>query len=182
MSVVRTLADHIITDSTGHKLVRQLYTTRRGKERYRYVALISCSYCGTDFIPTRRGVHKYCSNSCRSRACKERNNYVYRQYLPTQPIAGINLVPAPNQEKWSWMRTGENAAASGAVVTVQYFALKEMISQQFNTLKSQISLSEQRTVQKVIKIIEAKEKGLLKAPRKKSIDAKAFEDIANKML
>lgn len=183
MSVVRTLTDHIIIDSSGHKLVRQRYTTKRGKERDRYVALVSCSYCGTDFVPTRRGVHKYCSNSCRSRACKQRNNYIYRQYLPAQSLEGINLVPVPDKEKWNWMRAGESAAASGAIATVQYFALESMISKHINAIRSEISLSEQRTVQRVIQIIQAKEKGLIGAPRKSTnVDAEAFRNIANKML
>lgn len=33
-------------------------------DRYSY----TCQNCGKDYIPNRRGVQKYCSNSCRTRA------------------------------------------------------------------------------------------------------------------
>lgn len=33
----------------------------------------TCGYCGKDYIPKRRKVQKYCSASCRTRACKIRN-------------------------------------------------------------------------------------------------------------
>tara|TARA_R110002012_G_scaffold319387_1_gene539587 strand:- start:1058 stop:1501 length:444 start_codon:yes stop_codon:yes gene_type:complete len=33
----------------------------------------TCNYCYTKFKPTRRRVQKYCSNTCRSKACYLRN-------------------------------------------------------------------------------------------------------------
>ncbi len=36
----------------------------------------SCQYCGTWFIPGRRFVHKYCGESCRVMACRQRVNTV----------------------------------------------------------------------------------------------------------
>lgn len=38
-------------------------------DRYSY----TCQHCGKDYIPNRRGVQKYCSNSCRTRAFVLRN-------------------------------------------------------------------------------------------------------------
>lgn len=35
-----------------------------------------CNYCHTEYIPKRRGVQKYCSNSCRSNACRVRNSEI----------------------------------------------------------------------------------------------------------
>jgi hypothetical protein len=32
----------------------------------------NCQYCGKDFVPNRRKVQKYCSNSCRSKAYHQR--------------------------------------------------------------------------------------------------------------
>ncbi|MFC0604571.1 hypothetical protein [Winogradskyella pulchriflava] len=34
----------------------------------------TCEYCYKEYIPKRRGVQKYCSNSCRSNACRVRNS------------------------------------------------------------------------------------------------------------
>lgn len=168
MCVIETLADQIFIDESGQKTVRQRYRTKRGKERYRYVTLISCQRCGDDFVPTRRGVHKYCSNSCRSIACKKRNKYEYRQYLPAQTLENVNLISVPNEDKWNWMRTGENAAASGAVATVQYFALKEIITKQTEQIRRDIRLSEQRNAKNTLTIVDSRLKQLkqLKTPPK----------------
>ena len=38
-------------------------------DKYSY----TCHNCGKDYIPKRRGVQKYCSNSCRTRAFMLRN-------------------------------------------------------------------------------------------------------------
>lgn len=37
-------------------------------DTYKY----TCGYCGKDYIPKRRKVQKYCSASCRTRACNLR--------------------------------------------------------------------------------------------------------------
>lgn len=177
MCVIETLADQIFIDNSGKKTVRQRYRTKRGKERYRYIALISCSYCGEDFVPTRRGVHKYCSSSCRSRACKERKNYVHGQHLPQKSLEGlqgVELLPI-HQDKWSWMRTGENVVASGAVAAAQYLALREELSQLKEAIKQEISLSERRIAQTTLAIVDDRLKAFRKPRRtESSIDAQAF--------
>ena len=39
-------------------------------DKYIYI----CHNCGKDYVPNRRGVQKYCSNSCRTRAFVLRNS------------------------------------------------------------------------------------------------------------
>ncbi|MEK6482535.1 hypothetical protein WJR50_33715 [Catalinimonas sp. 4WD22] len=183
MCIVETFADEIFINEAGHKIVRQLYRTKRGKEKYRYVSLVSCAYCEEDFVPTRRGVHKYCSNSCRSRACKERNGYVNGQKVAIKPSEELQPVSAVAQEQWSWMRTGENAAASGAVATVQYYAIENMITDKLGTITNEIRLSEQRNAQRMKAFIEASVKQASNAPKQyKSIDTKDFEEMGRKLL
>lgn len=179
MCVIETLTDQIFVDSSGKKTVRQRYRTKRGKERYRYIALLPCAYCGADFVPTRRGVHKYCSSSCRSRACKERNHYAQPGSLPAESAVKFDLVPieqAP-KEQFSWLRTGENALAAGTVAAVQYAAIENMIAKQMDILKQEIKLSEQRTAKNVMTIVDHKLKGFTAPPRaSRSIDAQAFKN------
>ncbi|MEK6482520.1 hypothetical protein WJR50_33615 [Catalinimonas sp. 4WD22] len=183
MCVIETFADEIFINEAGHKIVRQLYRTKRGKEKYRYVSLVSCDYCEEDFVPTRRGVHKYCSNSCRSRACKERNGYVKGQKRIVKPTEEMQLVPASSQEQWSWMRTGENAAASGAVATVQYYAIENMITEKLGTVINEIRLSEQRNAQRMKAFIEVSLKRANNTPKQyNGIDAKDFDDIGRKLV
>lgn len=45
-----------------------------GKDNQRYYEQ-SCERCGDAYFPKRRGVQKYCSQSCNVRACRERNGY-----------------------------------------------------------------------------------------------------------
>jgi len=182
MCVVEIFTDEIFIDEAGRKTVRQLYRTKRGKEKYRYVSLASCAYCEEDFVPTRRGVHKYCSNSCRSRACKERKGYVKGQKRAVEPTEELQLVPVETQEQWSWMRTGENAAASGAVATVQYYAIENMITDKLGTVINEIRQSEQRNAQRMKAFIEVSLKRVNNTPKQyKSIDAKDFEEMGRKL-
>jgi hypothetical protein len=188
MCVVETFTDEIFINDAGQKTVRQLYKTKRGKNKYRYVSLISCEYCKEDFVPTRRGVHKYCSNSCRSRACKKRNNYVnglkqQNQKLFPQPEKNVQLIPVPTQQEWNWMRFLENLAASGSISFLQHQAVKDMINENGKMVISEIRHSELRNAQRMKAFIEANRKDLLRAPKPyNGIDAKDFEDIAKKLL
>lgn len=45
-----------------------------GKDNQRYYEQ-NCERCGDAYFPKRRGVQKYCSQSCNVRACRERNGY-----------------------------------------------------------------------------------------------------------
>ena len=49
-------------------------------DKYSY----TCHNCGKDYIPKRRGVQKYCSNSCRTRAFMFRNSKTGLSVLDTK--------------------------------------------------------------------------------------------------
>ena len=78
-------------------------------DNYNYL----CQYCGRDYIPKRRLVQKYCSNSCRTRAYQLRN-----------PKVGLGVsvlkkeVPTSN-DKMSWGGFGNAAAGAAAVKIVE---------------------------------------------------------------
>ena len=148
--------DTIFRDDSGRKTVRQSFRTRRGKVRYRYVALASCEQCGNDFVPTRRGVHKYCSVSCRSQACRQRKHQHTRQELTVQPSAKteeVNPATPPPPESWNWTRTAENAVTSGAVAYAQYNALESLLSKYHELLKLEVKQSEARTAQRLKQLL-----------------------------
>jgi hypothetical protein len=57
-------------------------------ESYYYV----CEYCQKEFIPKRRKVQKYCSNSCRSRSYQLKNKNTKINIVPP-PITNFNDSP-----------------------------------------------------------------------------------------
>ena len=189
MSVIETFAEQVFINDAGSKSVRQSYRTRRGKIRYRYITLVSCEFCGDDFVPTRRGVHIYCSTSCRSRACKARKqdskSYEERQsQLALQPAVEAEVLspaPAAKPLSWDWTRTAENVVASGTVAFAQYRALEDMIVRQFNQLRAEIRQSEVRTTQRLQQLADIQTKKPT-SQQPKGIDAMDFEEIARRML
>ena len=78
-----------------------------------------CLYCGTDYVPKRRGVQKFCSNSCRSLNWKDKQPIKESKTASIQPINDAPTVPdKPTlQEKMSLAGVG-NAAAGAAVVEI----------------------------------------------------------------
>lgn len=46
----------------------------RKYERSEWLANVSCNFCGTSYTPKRRFIQKYCTESCRVLACRERKN------------------------------------------------------------------------------------------------------------
>ena len=84
-------------------------------DRYTY----NCNYCGVEYTPRRRRVQKYCSNSCRVNAFKQRQ--VKNQNLPT--VKKTDSVGA--QDKMSWGGVGNAAAGSLAVNLVSSLLTKE---------------------------------------------------------
>lgn len=46
----------------------------RKYERSEWIANVNCNFCGTAYTPKRRFVQKYCCESCRVMACRERKN------------------------------------------------------------------------------------------------------------
>jgi hypothetical protein len=81
-------------------------------DKYMY----SCHYCGKDYIPKRRHVQKYCSNSCRTNAYLKRRN-VESTSLPT---VSKNEVATPKPckiDKMSFAGVG-NAATGSALIRI----------------------------------------------------------------
>lgn len=86
-------------------------------DKYFYI----CNNCGKDYIPKRRRVQKYCSNSCRTKA-----------YLLRNPKTGLSLANTKNEEsiptkidKMSWAGVGNAAAGTAAVKLAEYLLVPE---------------------------------------------------------
>ncbi|AXO79669.1 hypothetical protein DZC78_04470 [Olleya aquimaris] len=84
-------------------------------DRYTY----NCNYCGVEYTPRRRRIQKYCSNSCRVNAFKQRQ--VQNQNLPTVK----KTASVVTQDKMSWSGVGNAAAGSLAVNLVSSLLTKE---------------------------------------------------------
>ena len=68
-----------------------------------------CQYCGKNYIPTRRVVQKYCSNSCRTRA------YQMRNPKATLSVSNPKKVEPTKIEKMSIAGVGNAAVGTLAV-------------------------------------------------------------------
>jgi hypothetical protein len=74
-------------------------------DRYTY----NCNYCGGEYIPRRRGIQKYCSNSCRVNAFTQRRKV-------KQNVPAIKKPEAPStNDKINWSGIGNAAAGTLAV-------------------------------------------------------------------
>lgn len=84
-----------------------------------------CEYCVKEFEPQRRGVQKYCSNSCRSKAYHARQKLKINQRSTdltlNGPITGNQSTP----EKMSIAGVGNAAAGTLAVDLVKNLLTKE---------------------------------------------------------
>lgn len=71
----------------------------------------NCNYCHTEYIPKRRGIQKYCSNSCRSNACRVRN-------FTAKKTDAIELVEnkISNKSANKMSLTGVGNATTGALI------------------------------------------------------------------
>ena len=78
-------------------------------DRYSY----TCQNCGKDYIPSRRGVQKYCSNSCRTRAFILKNS---KLNLPSAKVeTQVEKKESAKIDKMSIAGVG-NAVAGTAIV------------------------------------------------------------------
>ncbi|GGI56858.1 hypothetical protein [Winogradskyella haliclonae] len=65
------------------------------KDKYHYI----CNYCYEEFVPKRRKVQKYCSNTCRSKAWQENNsNKSSNKNSLTMPVYDNTISNIPKQE------------------------------------------------------------------------------------
>ena len=84
-------------------------------DRYTY----DCNYCGVEYIPKRRHIQKYCSNSCRVNSFNQRKKE--RQGL-SKPVKSKKFIKETNQlaglpekDKMSWAGVGNAAAGTLAI-------------------------------------------------------------------
>ncbi|WP_299117559.1 hypothetical protein [uncultured Winogradskyella sp.] len=71
----------------------------------------TCEYCYKEYVPKRRGVQKYCSNSCRSNACRLRNS----KNQKTNSIKPLET-KVSNQAEKQMSLAGVGNAAAGAML------------------------------------------------------------------
>lgn len=88
-------------------------------ENFNYI----CGYCGKNYVPKRRKVQKYCSASCRTRACNIR-----KSTLLSKPIENSILNKSSNLnkiEQMSFAGIGNAAVGTLAVNTLTRVFTKE---------------------------------------------------------
>ena len=98
-----------------------------------------CLHCSDDYIPTRRGLQKFCSKSCKSRYWYLKQNYT----KDVTQDAIENKVANPNTkvDKMSLAGVG-NAAAGAAVVEV----VKTVFTTQDNKRATKKDIKELKTL------------------------------------
>jgi hypothetical protein len=93
-----------------------------------------CLQCNVDYLPTRRGLQKYCSKSCKSRYnyLKQNNNKkeLLVQDLPEKSKSKTTV------ENMSWAGVGDAAAGSGIVELGKYALGLTVTKQDIQELKS----------------------------------------------
>lgn len=72
----------------------------------------TCNNCGNDYTPSRKGVQKFCSNSCRSRYwfLKQKDKKVTEKDIA--PISEDNILPKTKQEQISFAGVGNATAGT----------------------------------------------------------------------
>lgn len=75
-----------------------------------------CHYCGKEYIPKRRNIQKYCSNSCRTNAFMKRKN-VATVALPSIVKNESNITKPMKIDTMSLAGVG-NAATGSALVRI----------------------------------------------------------------
>tara|TARA_R110002049_G_scaffold125135_1_gene280747 strand:- start:3042 stop:3473 length:432 start_codon:yes stop_codon:yes gene_type:complete len=73
-----------------------------------------CKYCYQDFVPTRRHVQKYCSNSCRSKA-----HHIKNRNSVTRSIEQSPTLEAKKGDKMTMAGIGNATAGSLAADAVK---------------------------------------------------------------
>ncbi|WP_166963274.1 hypothetical protein [Yeosuana marina] len=80
-----------------------------------------CTHCGEEYIPKRRGVQKFCSNSCRSRYwyLKQNNNNNNNGIKALKVVSENNdMIQSTPSEKMSWAGFGNAVTGAGAAKIV----------------------------------------------------------------
>lgn len=83
--------------------------------------LYNCEYCRIDFLPTRRKVQKFCSNSCRSKSHHQKTK-------KGNKLPALNLEAKPSKisiDKMSFAGVGNAAAGKLAVEVIKSIFISE---------------------------------------------------------
>lgn len=102
-----------------------------------------CCYCGGEYLPTRRGAQRFCSNSCRSLNWRKKKEIAQRAkeiLKPSNEVQEKSTVPPPS-EKMSWAGVG-NAATGVAVVELA----KEVFTHELNKPATKKDIQEIKTL------------------------------------
>ena len=97
-----------------------------------------CLHCNVDYIPTRRGLQKFCSKSCKSRYwyLKQPKKELSNNKLPVENQPDLdNLVKMP-PKKMSWQGVGDAAAGSAIVEAGKHLLGLAVTKQDIQELKS----------------------------------------------
>lgn len=84
-----------------------------------------CEYCVKEFEPQRRGVQKYCSNSCRSKAYHSRQKLKQNQMPKDLSVNRPSTSNKPTTDKMSIAGVGNAVAGTLAVDLVKNLLTKE---------------------------------------------------------
>ncbi|WP_435133097.1 hypothetical protein [Formosa sp. A9] len=101
-----------------------------------------CLNCGEEYIPKRRGVQKYCSNSCRSSSWQLKQNKPQKE-TSLKPVNEPAVVEEETKETSSkkqgmtWAGVGENFAGN-----VSYDMMKSMFTSEENKPASRKDIGE----------------------------------------
>jgi len=121
-------------------------------ETYKY----TCEYCQKEFIPTRRKIQKYCSDSCRS------TNHQYKKRLLSKSDVLVDVDKEKNNsieriEKLSWAGVGNSIGGSLVADRLKKTLTKHenwpATKKDLEELKKMISNNE-KTYERILKIID----------------------------
>jgi len=101
-----------------------------------------CNHCGGDYVPKRRGVQKFCSNSCRSRFWQLKQP-VRKDTAVTEAKKSElpEIKSEPKNESMSWAGIGNTAVGIGL-----YELLKKLLTAENNKLVKKKDLDELKSL------------------------------------
>ncbi|MCF7559032.1 hypothetical protein L3X39_00155 [Sabulilitoribacter multivorans] len=81
-----------------------------------------CNHCGSEYTPRRRGVQKFCSNSCRSRSwlLKQNKTKPHKTTLEQNKIQVPTVQSTPKKETISLTGAANAALGAAAVDLAKY--------------------------------------------------------------
>ncbi|WP_338731506.1 hypothetical protein [Mangrovimonas cancribranchiae] len=105
-----------------------------------------CGFCYEEYVPTRRGAQKYCSDTCRSKAYHHRKKAQHQEQTEKSPTSFEDITPQKEQqvavEKMSFAGVGNAAAGQVLADGVKTFLTKKenrpATKKDINTMVSKI--------------------------------------------